>query len=578
MDKKLVTRLVVIGFVLLIAVLGLLPTIRLSAMGEDGRAALQANDPDAYASMRANAISLGLDLQGGMHMVLEVDASGMTEEEAADAYRRALEVIRNRIDEFGVEEPIIQPLGEGRILVQLAGVDDPERAKNIIRRTAFLEFKLVARSSRTVELLQVIDEIVAEQQAKKTADGGGDGSVADTLAVAAAATDSAALGSSDADSSMEALFSNLDTEEKPAEEQGATEHPFLDLLQTFRYQDGSLSFAVPEENIEKVEAILAMPEVADIMPDELEFRLGVIKGSKAEANSFQNYAPLYLLQREAEITGAAVAKASMTFDQRSFNEPVVSLTFKPEYVKRFAQITGENTGRQLAIVLDGKVRSAPSLRVRIPDGRSQIEGGFTVDEANDLAVVLRSGALPAPIHVVEERTVGSTLGHDSIKAGTNAGLFGLICVVAFMVIYYRASGVIANIVLLMNVILVLAALALFNATLTLPGIAGIVLTMGMAVDANVLIFERIREEFRTGKSVYASIQAGYERALTTILDANITTFLTGLILFYYGSGPIRGFAITLMIGIITSVFTAVYCSRLAFDFLYSTGRLRRLSI
>jgi protein-export membrane protein SecD len=580
MDKKFTTRLFVIGAVLIIALIGLWPTMRLSALGPDGRTALQASDPDAYASLRANAISLGLDLQGGMHMVLEVDSSGMTEEESVDAYKRALEVIRNRIDEFGVEEPILQPMGDGRILVQLAGVDDPERAKNIIRRTAFLEFKLVARSTRTVELLNVIDEIVAEKQVPEEEAGTaveGTDSTAVELASAAAA-DSAPMTDSAADSSMDALFGGLEIKEPADPEQGPSEHPFLDLLQTFHDRNGGMNFAVPEENIEKVDAILAMPEVADIMPDDLEFRLGAIKKSKSEVNSFDNYVPLYLLQREAEITGAAVARASLANNDRNFNEPVVSLTFKSEYVKRFAQITGENTGRQLAIVLDGKVRSAPNLRVRIPDGRSQIEGAFTVDEARDLAVVLRSGALPAPIRIVEERTVGSTLGHDSISAGTNAGIIGLVCVVIFMMIYYRASGLIANTVLFANVILILSALALFNANLTLPGIAGIVLTMGMAVDANVLVFERIREEFRTGKSVYASIQAGYERAFTTILDANITTFLTGLILFYYGSGPIRGFAITLMIGIITSVFTAVYCSRLAFDFLYSTGRMRRLSI
>ena len=382
------------------------------------------------------------------------------------------------------------------------------------------------------------------------------------------------------DTAMAALFADLEpTETEAIETSVASEHPFLSLLQSFGYtEEGGLNLAVPEAKIPAVEAILALSEVRDIMPDELEFRLGVVEESKHAANPFESYARLHLLNREAEITGAAVSRANLSFDQRRFNEPIVSVAFKSDYVKRFAQITGDHTGRQLAIVLDGKVRSAPVLRARIPDGRAQIEGAFTAEEANDLAVVLRSGALPAPIKIVEERTVGSTLGQDSIDAGATAGLFGLAFVLVFMLVYYRASGVVANTVLVINVVLILSALAMFGATLTLPGIAGIVLTMGMAVDANVLIFERIREEFRTGKSIVASIQTGYERAFQTILDANITTFMTGLILFYYGSGPIRGFAVTLMIGIVTSVFTAVFCSRIAFDFLYSTGRMRRLSI
>ncbi len=574
MDRKLLGRLGTTIVVLIIAIAGLWSTIRLVGMGSQGRAELKATAPEIFQELQAKAISLGLDLQGGMHMVVEIDATDMTEEEAWDAHRRALEVIRNRIDEFGVEEPIIQPLGEGRILIQLAGIEDPERAKNIVRRTAFLEFKLVALSSRTSELVTVIDEIAKEMREQSAEDEALTDTEEPPLVALGDEADTSAV-----DTAMAALFADLEPETPTVDAASAGEHPFLSLLQSFgRTEDGGLNLAVPEPNIAAVEEILALPEVNDIMPDELEFRLGVVEESENASNPFESYARLYLLNREAEITGAAVARANLSFDQRRFNEPIVSVAFKSDYVKRFAQITGDNTGRQLAIVLDGKVRSAPVLRVRIPDGRAQIEGAFNADEANDLAVVLRSGALPAPIKIVEERTVGSTLGQDSIDAGAAAGLFGLAFVIVFMFVYYRVSGVIANTVLVVNVVLILSALAMFGATLTLPGIAGIVLTMGMAVDANVLIFERIREEFRTGKSVVASIQTGYERAFKTILDANITTFLTGLILFYYGSGPIRGFAVTLMIGIVMSVFTAVFCSRIAFDFLYSTGRMRRLSI
>lgn len=578
MDNKFFGRWLAVAAAVAFAIYTLVPTIRLASMDDEATAAYRVSDEAGYQRDVAGAISLGLDLRGGMHLVLEVDGAGLTEEERYDAEIRALEVIRNRIDEFGVEEPIIQPMGNGRILVQLAGVDDPERAKNVIRRTAFLEFKLVAQSVRVNELLRVIDEIATEvrrDEALSSEESEGAEVVAEvTEPIAEEGEAGESESVAEGDSAFADLFADLSDEPLEAN----NENPFLSLLTTFSRGDAGFDLAVPEENISEVERILALEEVSDLMPEELEFRLGVVEETQNPNNPFSRYAFLYVLNRDAEITGGAVKRATTTFDQRNFNEPAVSLEFKPDYVKRFAQITGNNTGRQLAIVLDGKVRSAPVLRVRIPDGRAQIDGSFTVADASDLAVVLRSGALPAPIKIVEERTVGSTLGADSIEAGTNAGIFGLAGVIAFMLIYYRAAGVVANGVLILNVTFILAALALFGATLTLPGIAGIVLTMGMAVDANVLIFERIREEFRAGKSVIASIQAGFERAFTTIIDANVTTFITGMILFYFGTGPIRGFAVTLMIGIVTSLFTAIFCSRIAFDFLYSSGRMRRLSI
>ena len=564
MDTKIGWR---IGFIALVVVLSafyLAPTAQLAGMDAEARAALSAEDPQALDELEQNAIALGLDLQGGIHLVLEVDPTDLTEEELADAHRRALEVIRNRIDEFGVEEPIIQQFGEGRILVQLAGVVDPERAKNIIRRTAFLEFKLVAKSTRVRDILQIIDEVAFEvdrDRLLETEDG-----AEEDVATADAAADTGEFAD---------LFADLDVE--PTERAGQSENPFLDLLRLIDYGGGSFAIVVAEENMDKVQGYLDHPEVRDLMPDELEFRFGVIEEVASGSGAAQRQAFLYLLERDAELTGESIETAGLTFGQ-NYNEPVVSVTFRPDYARRFAEITGNNIGRQLAIILDGKVRSAPNLRVRIPDGRCQVEGGFTSLEANDLAVVLRSGALPAPVRIIEERTVGATLGADSVAAGRNAGLFGLCLVLSFMLVYYRTSGAVADLVLLLNTLFILACLAAFGATLTLPGIAGIVLTMGMAVDANVLVFERIREEFRTGKSVIASVQSGFERAFGTILDANVTTFLTALILFYFGSGPIRGFAITLMIGIVTSVFTAVFCSRVIFDLLYSSGRVRRLSI
>jgi len=251
---------------------------------------------------------------------------------------------------------------------------------------------------------------------------------------------------------------------------------------------------------------------------------------------------------------------------------------KREGARRFARVTENNVGELLAIVLDGKVHMAPNIRVRIPDGRAIIEGSDSVEEANDLTIVLRAGALPAPVEIIEERTVGPSLGADSIKAGAFSAIIGLVIVMIFMLFYYKGSGVIADIALILNILFLMAVLGGFGFTLTLPGIAGIILTIGMAVDANVLIFERIREELRAGKTVWNAIKNGYDRAMITILDANVTTAIAGLVLYQFGSGPLRGFALTLIIGIVASMFTALVVSRAIFDWITDTKSVKKLSI
>jgi preprotein translocase subunit SecD len=254
------------------------------------------------------------------------------------------------------------------------------------------------------------------------------------------------------------------------------------------------------------------------------------------------------------------------------------LTFDSVGAKLFEQITGENIKRRLAIVLDNKVNSAPVIQDKISGGRAQITGRFTMDEARDLAIVLRAGALPAPVKIIEERTVGPSLGKDSIEKGFKSMIFGGLVVIIFMVIYYGLSGVIADIALLLNILLIMGGLAFFGATLTLPGIAGMILTIGMSVDANVLIFERIREEVRLGKTPRTAVEGGFGKALVTILDANITTLIAALVLFQFGSGPVRGFAVTLSIGIIASLFTAIFVSRIIFDYIYVHHKVKKLSI
>jgi SecD/SecF fusion protein len=402
-------------------------------------------------------LNLGLDLQGGMYMVLEVDTSELKEDAKRDARLRAIEILRNRLDPQGVKEYPIYPQGADRIVIQLPGETDRESILYRIKRIAHLEFKLVSDD---------VDKMKAAVE----------GNVPDGY-------------------ELKAL------EEKPV-----------------------------------------------------------------------------LLEKKTVLTGDALVDARVDFSQRTFGEPYVSLAFNDKGGRLFSQITGQNVNRRLAILLDGVVQTAPVIRERIPSGRAQITGRFSVDEANNIAVVLRAGALPAPLNVIEERTVGPTLGKDSIAKGVKAIMLGGIVVLSFMFIYYLIAGIIANAALCMNLILILGVLSYFKATLTLPGIAGLVLTVGMAVDANVLIFERIREELKSGKTLHSGIVSGYNRAFLTILDANITTLITALILFQFGTGPVRGFATTLSIGILASLFTAIVVTRIIFDILTKNKLISELKM
>ena len=390
--------------------------------------------------IREGSINLGLDLQGGMHLVLEVDIEKLPKEERKDATDRALEIIRNRIDQFGVLEPIIQRQGSNRIIVQLPGVTDRERAIDIIGKTAHLEFVLV---SDDPELL------------KKAADG-------------------------------EELT-------------------------------GYVLKTVNKESL--------------------------------------------LLEDKPSLAGDKLVDATVEFSQQQFGQPYVSLSFNAEGAKVFSELTGSNVDRRLAIVLDGVVQSAPVIRERIPSGRAQITGRFSIDEANDLAIVLRAGALPAPTRIIEERTVGPTLGKDSITNGLKAIFIGGIAVIIFMALYYLASGLIADFALCLNLILIGGTLSYFGGTLTLPGIAGLLLTIGMAVDATIIIFERIKEEERGGATTQKAIRGGFANAHSVIIDANVTTLLIGLVLYSLATGPVRGFAVTLCLGIAVSLFTALVVTR-----------------
>ncbi len=497
-------------------------------------------------------------------------------DEAEDAINRTLEVLRNRIDQFGVSEPSITKQGSNRIVIELAGVTSIQRAKNVISSTAQLEFKLVQEPDLVWSVLDDIDRVMRVKQK-------GD-ALADTLAEETETDTAQFADGSQADegeASIDDLFGEQATDD--AEEDTSllvdqntfSDKPFTALL---RQIPGAGYIAIPTQNMRAVRRIVNLPEVQSVIPSDAEF----LFGNEPFVYGEDEFEKLYLTKKEPELLGEMLSDASVQIsggDQSlSAGAPYVSMELNNEGAKVFSKVTGMNLDRQLAIVLDGKVSSAPVIQSKITTGSAMIEGTFSMDEAQDLALILRAGALPAPLYSITENTVGPSLGADSIRMGTNSVLIGLMIVIVFMVIYYKAAGLVADLALLMNIVFVFAVMAGFHATLTLPGIAGIILTVGMSVDANVLIFERIREELKSGKTVRASIDAGYGRAFTTILDANVTTLITAIVLYSFGTGPIKGFALTLSIGILASMFTAIVVTRLVFDIVTSRIAIKKLSI
>jgi SecD/SecF fusion protein len=481
----------------------------------------QAMEPAKLAKLRKSAIHLGLDLQGGLQLNLEVDTQGLKPAEAKDAVERAREIINNRIDQFGVAEPLIQIEGDDRIAVQLPGLTDRSRAIELIGKTALLEFKLVRSAEEQRVLFQRLDSWLASRGITA----GVDSALART--------------------------------------------PLTGLMIDNGY--------FRNEDVPNAQRLLSTPGIDSLIPADTE----VLWSSESDSRTGMAGRSLYVLKKQAEMTGGSVASAEAAVGLDATNPGAwgVSMKMTPKGRTDFARVTGNNVGRQLAIVLDGVVQTAPSIRDRIPSGDASITGGnFDVNYARDIAIVLRAGALPRAVHVLEERTVGPSLGSDSIHEGITAGLIGTAMVVAFMAIYYQLSGLVAIAALTLNLLYLIAAMAYFGATLTLPGIAGIVLTVGMAVDTNVLIFERIREELRHGRSIHESVRLGYDRAFRTIFDAHSTTLISALFLFQFGTGPIKGFAVTLSIGLLANLFTAVLFTRMIYDYWLGRGKVERISI
>lgn len=549
---------------------------------ESEQAQYEEENSGRMQDLRENSLSLGLDLQGGMHVALQVETPQLILELAGDyadeeleeiievadqralengtdfidemvdefeernpdgrlsryyrsdseditrrsendeirsylkdqrdsAVDRAMEIIRTRVDRYGVAEPSIMKQGNNRVIVELPGVAEKQRVRDLLQGTARLEFRLAADAEQLTsakeQIVEHFEELAEEEDTGNQ------------------------------------LTNVLNT-------QGRSQY-------TFGYAAGS--------DTARVNELLSREEVQDLMPRNTELMWGATPFQELEEEGVELY-ELIGVRSQIEMTGDVIEEARVDFDQTT-NQPRVAMNMDSEGARQWSRITGANIGKPIAIVLDGYVYSYPNVETKISNGRSSITGLESQQEAEDLVNILMSGALPAPMDIIEERTVGATLGEASIQSGFYSVVIGLFLVAVFMIVYYRNGGAIADLALLMNILFIFGILAAFKATLTLPGIAGIVLTIGMAVDANVLIFDRIREEQRMGKTLRAAIDAGYANAMSAIIDANVTTFFVGIILYSFGVGPIKGFAVTLMAGIVASLFSAIVITRVVIDYL-----------
>lgn len=598
MDSSIRNRLLTILFVFGLGIYALLPSLRYSLMDEEKKSNLSDDQIDYFES---RSIKQGLDLKGGIYIVLEVDLPqlidnlaknkdnnfneflidlkneynnsssdfftvfenladekelklpryfinyGKTKDQiitqlslqSEDSIKRVIEIIQNRVDQFGVAEPTIQKQGNNRVIVELAGIEDSERARDLLQSTALLELMIVKNVESTNAIIRQIDSIM-------TASNGND------------------VGQND---QINELFDSS----------SSSELGFSSLLISV---GGNL--AIASKDLTALKDILSKEDVKQILEATNSTILTSDSSIKLinEIGEEEEFYTLFHLFNNAELTGGVIEDAQMRLSQAGVTagQAVVEVEMNSEGSREWARITGANINNRIAIVLDKKVHMAPVIRSQIFGGGTVIEGLDSIEEAEDIAIVLRAGALPVPVTIAEERTVGASLGADSISKGTLSMAIGLLLVVCFIVFFYKMSGLIASFSVMWTLILLLGVLALLEATLTLPGIAGLILTVGMSVDANVIIFERIKEELRNGKSVRSAIDSGYERAIRTIVDANLTTGIAAAVLYQYGSGPIKGFATVLFWGIIVSMFTAIIVTRFVFDFVTTRKNIERLSI
>lgn len=477
-------------------------------------------------------------------------------DESGNAIDRAMEIVRNRVDQYGVSEPSIQKQGGRRIIVELPGVSKEAEVRQLLQGTALLEFKLLIDPEIAGKVYESIDKSLAGKPIVDT--------TKDTSAIAAV-SDTAGR---DTAQKLDTTLAGIPQGQTKEEEQAMKEHPFFAIANTFQQESGGWSGELfsSEENRPKVMRILDRPEIRKMIPADM----GFVWSAKPEFYGGKKFYTLYAVKKNAELTGGVIVNAHATIDPMD-NRPIVNMEMNSEGAREWSRITGANIKKRIAIIMDNSCFSAPVVQTKITGGNSQITGMASVEEAKLLEIVLKAGALPAPVDIIQQATVGPSLGEDSVQKGVWAAALALGLTMVFMIFYYSTGGMMADIALVLNILFVLGVLAGFQGTLTLPGIAGLILTVAVAVDANVLIYERIREESVTGKTLAAAIDAGYKRAFSAIFDSNLTAFITGVILYQFGSGPVQGFALTLMIGIVASVFSAVVVSRVIIEILLERG-------
>jgi len=563
MVDSLKARLIIIGLLVLGSIWSLLPRqVTIRVRGAEGRM--------TDTTVQRVPIKLGLDLRGGMHLGLEIDRAKVTAGTPSDALDRALRVIRTRIDEFGVAEPIVQKVGLDRIVVELPGVSDPGRAKQIALRTAFLQFQMTDKQGLFRTALPGIDRALTAAGVTERSVGTAAG---DTSAPRAAGPSSAVEDILGAAGGPQAQ-AGADTAKAQADTLGNQlgQGPLTPLLFA-----GSLpgEYLVREEKVAIVDGMLSRPEARRLLPRGFVLRWG----AEAMSRGAVAYRGLYILEERPIMTGEFLVDAQARLDPL-YNQATVDFELTRRGGRVFERETGRHVGDHMAIVLDNVVQSQPPVIRSQIASRGQIElGSASLQEAQDLALVLKAGALPAPLQVVEERTVGPSMGADSIQKGIVAGLVGIALVVLLVIVYYRFSGLLAVLALILYVLFTFAGLAALGATLTLPGIAGFALSITIAVDANVLIFERIREELAAGKSLRLAVDAGFKMAMNAIVDSNVSMVLTAAFLFWFGTGPVKGFAVTLILGVLASMITAIFVVRTFFMvYLQRRPGLQTLSI
>ena len=487
-------------------------------------------------------IKLGLDLQGGMHLGLELDQSKRVSADPAKDIDLALTVLRKRIDEFGVTEPLIQKEGDTRIVVELAGLDDPERAKGIVEKSAFLEFRITDRSQSLDKALPAMDRALQRLGVKA-----GPGTPA--------AVPNAVTQLLQGDTTKNAKKDSTKPDTTPVI--GGALSSLIVAGQAAGFSSTPGEYLVEENAVARVDSLLNLPDVKTLFPRRYEYRWA----SAPISVGTKSYRPFYVLEDRSIVTGASLVDAKEDIDPLT-SGPIVTFELDRKGARDFGEGTGKNVGNYMAIVLDDRVQGRPPVIQERIERRGQITlSGKTFQEARDLALTLRAGALPVPLKIVEESQVGASLGSDSIHKGILAGVVGTAMVILIMIGIYRTSGMLAVSALALYILFSFGALAMLGATLTLPGLAGLILSVGIAVDANVLIFERIREELELGKTVRLSIDEGFKHAMNAIVDSNVTTVMTALFLFQFGTGPVKGFAVTLTIGVIASMVTAVFVTR-----------------